>query len=282
MDQTDLLIPGAIWMREAKGKQFFSTIVCVTNTHLPEEKQAQMPPQVVYRDQRGRFNSTGIDSFTKRRSYVDLDPDVARNVQEIIEPPEVSEHEIPTIEESSVAEEINSGETISFIQFDADVVPPVHQSVLQQNLATYRQIPVPEAQAIQHELIFQVSQELSRKDLRDSFSQSNPNFYCAFVVNSELVDPDIFLGVYPMLAGSEEYVVAVFRTSANYQQDADEQIEVPPVSEVQVSPTGTSAPVDDSMRVYTGSPVDITTSISQNAVPTTVSEAAQTVANNIV
>ena len=47
MDDRALLTPGSVWIRERKGKPAItSTVICVTNTHLPEDKKQEHPEMV--------------------------------------------------------------------------------------------------------------------------------------------------------------------------------------------------------------------------------------------
>jgi len=233
MDDHALLTPGSVWVRERKGKQFFAIVICTTNSHLPEEKKDEYPEQVVYMDQRGRYNGLPVEQFLRNRTYHDVHPAASYHMEHLLTLPESEELQFEEdsgesqVEESALEEEENAN-SIAFVLYDAESTPTIDQQVLSNSLASYQQLPIPDSSDLQHELIFQTSDQITRSSLRQAFSHQDGNHYCAVVVGGELVEWDSFVGVFPMHTGGSEFAIAVFRTQLD--SVPAEALEVPAVT----------------------------------------------------
>ncbi len=301
MEQFSLLTPGSVWTRERKGRQIFSTVVCVTNTHLPDHIQEQYPPQVVYLDQKGRFNNITVERFLSNRSYYDTDPAVAMNVENIFGTDEESETQFVEVSEDELVagmgeaaeteQETSAGDQqlvdevpVTFFVEDAETPPAISLDLLSQSLVAYQQRPVPEADTVQHELTFELSDQLTIEQLRGAFSGGG-NPVTSFIIGGQLIEWELFLGGYPMFTAGSAYAIAVFRTHANYAglDDLPEEEIAEPEAESEVA----QAPVTEQPEVAQtpeAPAVEQTAEVQPEpaAVPATVSTMAANVASSII
>jgi hypothetical protein len=67
----EMLTQGSVWVRK-NGKQ--SRVLFVTNTSLPQEKQTEYPPTVVYADENDNVYSVTLPQFLAKRTFFNIEP----------------------------------------------------------------------------------------------------------------------------------------------------------------------------------------------------------------
>jgi hypothetical protein len=77
----DLLTPGSVWLRR-DGAQI--KVLFYTNQSLTSKQQEKFVPQVVYADADARVLSRDLDSFGGMYTFLNIDPDLEKRVENLI------------------------------------------------------------------------------------------------------------------------------------------------------------------------------------------------------
>lgn len=191
------LVPGSIWQRSTKKGFAHSTVLFVTNEGATQEVLEAHPQQVVFLTEAFKVLSMDVESFTAKRSYVDMDSDIEALLGMITSPPvedeedvnldidniEVDESLFPQTEQATAVEDLAASTTEVPWAPRLNVGPHVFAEALQSNFIAYSESPFHTGDTL-HTLKFALSSNLTLADIRKAFTVSDPNSIAKFEVTS--------------------------------------------------------------------------------------------------
>lgn len=245
----EMMTPGSVWTRD-NGKQ--RRFLFVANESLPTSYHKEYPPVVIYADENDNIMAVSIEAFLAKCKFFNVDPELETRLQNLLQLPKeetfdlggdsdddgddllVADGDAPDEMKQSLFaedgesqfatglqdEDLGTGNMIDFYSEAMGLPVIITAQALSAAVEGYVQAPLVSEKKIQHTLLFRPTFGITTESLTASFTPANieANVVYAFRVNSKDgtldIDWDTFLGVYPMVRGSQTFYQVIFTTDA--------------------------------------------------------------------